>query len=556
MARGRPRAGSLDDKKLADRREQVRLNVRAHRQRQKEKKRLEALNQPYEPKFRWVQETKWQSSGTKDSSTRVKQARLRKPRRKPSPGSECSLLWGPSPEKQYTLSLLGMFRTRYLPERVTLPGAGVSEEQLITPCAIWVVEAYQMAVVRENPVVTGMLRALGLSILATELRREDIRAVSLNTYHKTLPFICRQLTSITSGGSLDPDDYLALILSGHAAAIFEVNVSGCMSRIFDQVRGLGSVYVHQLLQSGSMPKDWRYLMEEYRLFEIIFCLIYRRPSVLTGTGLCRSARQRNDVSHRRNASDPGNSQFGELVFLARHIPPIMNHIDESMVGDALRNRAAEQLHATMETVSFVLEELRKWCTEFLARDGRAFAESEAYVCGCGDFDFPDFQVASAWIFWLSFKIHALESYLSVVDIIQSSRQNHEISDLCGHRSNTSSTRVSQFCKGMLGARSELLEAVQLLIRSLPYLLQANVGYVGRSFVAFPLETARVALLHELQRESSVPSPADVLSPSISAGEPTQGILQGLASCARTMENAKAMKCALFSDQWTSYSTGV
>jgi hypothetical protein len=555
MARTKPPAGCHDDQKLAIRREKVRLNVQAHRQRQREKKRLKALNQPCQPKFRWVEEKKWQSNRSKDSSTHLKKAGLRKSWRKPSPGSECGLLRPPSPEKQYTLSLLGMFRTRFLPDRVALPGVGVTEEQLITPCAVWVVESYELAVVQENPVVTGMLRALGLHILGAELQRKDIQAVSMDTYHKTLPFICRQLTSITNGGSLGVNDCLALILSGHAAAIFEVNVSRCMSRIFDQVRGLGSVYVHQLLQSGSIPGDWRYLMEEYRLFEIIFCLTYRRPSVLTGTGLCRG-RVTGHIGNGQLAKEPGEGQFGELVFLARHIPAIMNYIDASCAADAISNQAGERLHETVETVSFVVEGLQRWCTGFLAREGRAFGESEAYVCGHGNLDFPDFQVASAWTFWLSFKIHALECYISVVDIIHSSRQTHEISGLCGHGTNFEEIQLSSFCKGMLGARLELMTTVELLIRSLPYLLEANVGYIGRSFVAFPLETARVALLHELERVSRVPVAAGVLSPSICVDGPKRTILQGLVSCAQIMEKAKAMKCALFSDELASYSPGI
>ncbi|KIW73710.1 hypothetical protein PV04_01806 [Phialophora macrospora] len=553
MARARPSTIYHDEEKLAIRRERVRLNVQAHRQRQKEKKRLEALNQPCQPKLRWVVETSWQSNRSNDSSTRFKQARLQKSWRKPSHGSECSLMCAPSPEKQYTLSLLGMFRTRFLPDRVALPGVGVSEEQLITPCAVWVVEAYELAAVRESPAVTGMLRALGLNILGADLRRRDIQAESLYTYHKTLPFISRQLSSITNGGSLGANDCLALILSAHAAAIFELSVSGCMPRIFDQVRGLGSVFVHRLLQSGSIPDDWRYLMEEYRLFEIVFCLIYRRSSVLTGTGLCKSGRVPGDVGNRRNAKKPWESKFGELVFLARHIPPIMNYIDDSRAAEAICNQAPERMCETMESASFVVNGLQRWCTDFLAREGRDFANSDTYVRGHGDFDFPDFQVASAWIFWLSFKVHALECYISIVDIVHMSRQNHEISELYKNASNSEGIQLSSFCKCMLGARLELMETVELLIRSLPYLLQANVGYVGRCFVGFPLETVRVALLHEFERESSVPVAAGVPSPSIAADGAKRSILQGLLSCAQIMEKAKAMKCALFSDQLASYS---
>ncbi|KAJ9608114.1 hypothetical protein H2200_007102 [Cladophialophora chaetospira] len=550
MARGRPSDNLLEDEKLALRREKVRLNVQAHRQRQKEKKRLEALDQQPQPSLRWISENERQGLHSTCSRDQPKQSRPQQSSSASTPRQSCSLLYGPNPEKQYTLSLLGMLRTRYLPERVTLPHAA-TDERLYTPCALWIVKGCDLAAAEENSVVKRMYRAFGLAILGTEHQRDDIQAASLHTYHQTLASISRQLSAITKGGSLRIHEYLALFISCHAAAIFQLSVNGSMARMFEYVRGIGSVLVHHLLQPDSVSRDWQALADEYRLLEIVFCLIYRKPSILAGTSLFRRgstnapAVQSHDLKHSKS------SQLDELVFIARHIPPIMCYLDDVKACKPSRDQVPEEMHSARDCLSYVMTELERWSVSFLDRHARAVVQSDPYILGHGDLDFPGLEVASTWTFWLSFKVHALESYISILQIPESSQ--HDNSERYACENNSSDARTDSYNKGIKDAREDLLETIQLLIRSMPYLLEADIGYIGRSFVAFPLETIRVALLHELERsprvspgavEPSVPPPADGRMPSIMAA---------LTSCSQIAKRAKAMSCALFSDDWPNTS---
>ncbi len=555
MARGRPLGNFQDDEKVTLRREKVRLNVQAHRQRQKERRHLEAVNEPCPPKFRWVSETKRSLLGKS----------YNRPRR-PSPLPTCrespsilpvSLLSEPNPEKQYTLALLGMFRTRFLPERVTLPQthAAATEKRLTTPCALWIVKGYDLAAMQDSAVVTGIFRALGLAILAAEQQRVEIQALSLHTYHQTLSAISRKLKSITDGGSLHISDYLAIFLSCYATAMYEMNVSVSLPRMFDHVRGLGSVLVHRSLQSGSIPREWHDLTDEYRLLETVFCLTYREPSVLTGTNIGRYGRASTDANSKWDPEPPETSQIGGLVFIARHIPPVMAHID---CLKAPRSSFLPLLDGTREAIHSllcILTQLEHWSVEFLRQSASTILESEAYTCGRGNLEFPGLEVASAWNFWLSFKAHALENYVSLLETTGSPQQGHDTFEHCDFGEDSSGAQSNASYKGITAARSELLATVQLLIRSMPYLLEADLGYIGKSFIAFPLETVRLVLRNELERGPCMLSTTTLQPMTDSTDERLHTISEGLASCAEIAEKAKDMRCALFSDHWPGSTAG-
>ncbi|OAL25809.1 hypothetical protein AYO20_10364 [Fonsecaea nubica] len=543
MGRGRPPSQRTEDEKLAIRREKVRLNVQAHRERQKLKKKLEALNAPCQPpKLRWVQETKWQSKRTTDSGDQKQVSKPEAPRCDKHPALEGSLSIPPSPEKQYTLGLLALFRSRLLPERVTLRCSGPSEQRLTTPCAPWVVRGYELATINDNPLLTGMLRALGLALLAGEHQREDIQHVAQRIYQTTLPGVSRQLGLLMDDYRHRSNDYPALMLSCHAAAMFELSASGSLHAISRHVRGLGCLLVHHFLVSKSMPEEMFDLLEEYRLFEIVFCLINRQQSVLTGTTLGREATY-------HNSSDFGNchiSSFSRLVDLTGNIPPIMVYVDNLKSRTGLGERELDRLHGFLKTLFDTTNEFQTWSEDFLANDARSVAETAAYISGDGDLTFPNLEVVVAWAYYLSFKIHTLDTYISVIEhvtLIQQSLTNIEFAVDSPDTHDAQSCNMSEKI-GLL--RSELVDSTKLLLRSLPYFSESSLGYIGRSLVAFPLETAKRALTQEFERRSGLTLPAsDIVLLNLSDNW-AEDIIDGLAVCKQIATNAIASGCALFS----------
>lgn len=533
MPRGRPSNNVDDDEKLAIRREKVRLNVQAHRQRQKLKKLQEALNEPSQPEFRWIQETKWQASSDKTLPEQKALALC-----KPSHDAECTLLYEPTPEKQYSYSLMGMFRTRFLPQRLVLPGPRLSEHRLVTPCALWVVRGYDTAAFREDPLVGGIVRALGLAILGVEHQREDILSVSTHRYYKTLAAISRQLRSLNNGESLDVNDHLALVLACHAVSIFELSASGSLTKMFTHVRGLGSLLLRQSLQLETVPEEWYDFMEEYELMELTLCLIYRQSPVLTGAKLGKAVRRRYHAVGELTTPRSMTGQLQELVHICRPLLPIMEYVDDA---DLLSNPNLERLKQSLDSISHITTGMQQWAHKFLARDASQVVGSEAYTSGHGELDFPGLEVAAAWLFWLCFKAHTLETHISVIEQIQSHQQKNVRSD---DANQSHDSQPSNLDTELTLVRSELLDTLHLLMRSTPYFLKANIGLIGQSFVCFPLETARVAFLHELHRETS-PSSSD--TESVLSTEKMKSLLQGLKACKRLAEKASDMRCALFTD---------
>ncbi|KIW96332.1 uncharacterized protein Z519_03401 [Cladophialophora bantiana CBS 173.52] len=543
MRRGRPAIQCTEGERLAIRREQVRLNVQAHRQRQKLKKQLESLNTPYQPRFRWVQETKWQS---KKSTDRRDQCRLEgsvTPRRERYPEFECTLPNHPSSAKQYTLALLALFRSRLLPDRVTLPCPGPPGRRLTTPCAPWVVKGYELAAVKENPLVMGMLRALGLALLGADHQREDILRVALRTYQTTLAAVSRQIQLLMNNYNCCSNDCLALILSCHATAMFEMNVSKSMPDLLRHVRGLGSLLVHRFLQSQSMPEEMYDLVEEYRLFETVFCLINRQQSVLVGTSLCREAKD-------PSKPDLGNchmSPFSKLVHLARHVPPIMVYLDELKTRPATSDQELGRISESLETLSEVKTGLETWSEDFLRNDTHSVMKSTAYISGHGDLESPSLDVVAAWTFYLSFKVYALETYISLLEYMTSIQSSATKVEPCEDRCGTIDAQLNSPHEKIILSRSELLETAKLLLRSLPYFSASSLGYIGRSLVAFPLETVKRAFLHEFERQSRLRLTASEIPHLNFVDYRTHDIVQGLAAWKRIAANAKASGCALFSD---------
>ncbi|KIX02081.1 uncharacterized protein Z518_08020 [Rhinocladiella mackenziei CBS 650.93] len=131
MGRGRSTNLRTAEERAAIRREKFRLNVQAHRERQKQKSSGQTSKSSIQSKFRWIHETKWEALSS------VHQAKSRNGREQ-DPGrkqivtllrvSQPSLLFEPTPEKQNTTALLGIFRSRLLPDRIKLPSPTCPEK--------------------------------------------------------------------------------------------------------------------------------------------------------------------------------------------------------------------------------------------------------------------------------------------------------------------------------------------------------------------------------------------------------------------------------------------
>ncbi|OAP57954.1 hypothetical protein AYL99_07044 [Fonsecaea erecta] len=544
MGRERALSRRTEDEKLAIRREKVRLNVQAHRERQRLKKRLEVLNEPCQPKLRWIQETKWQLQRKADTHDQDQVAKSAGPRREGSPKLDCCIAIHPSPGKQYTLALLAMLRTRLLPDRVILRSPGIPEQRLTTPCAPWVVRGYELAADKEDPLLMGMLRSLGLALLGADHQRKDIQTFAQRTYQTALRAVSRQLGLLMSGHKHSSNDHPTLILSCHAAAMFELNVGGSLSDMSRLVRGLGSLLVHHFLESNSMQEDIFDLMEEYRLFEMVFCLVNRQKSVLSGTILGREEKCLDNPD-----PDLGNCRMSlltKLVHIGACIPPIMVYADRLKSTTVTSDKEHGPMGKFLKTLSSAATELQLWRQDFLANETPPVMGSLTYTSEYNNPEFQNLEIVTAWTYYLSIKIHTLETYAFMLEhatLIQPSSTNIEAAE---EGYGMIDVQLSSPDEKIILLRSELLDTTRLLLRSMPYFSDASLGHIGRSLIAFPLETVKRALLGELERRSSLACVESEIASLKFSGHQAQDIIQDLVVWREIATNAKASGCALFS----------
>lgn len=548
MGRGRPPSQRTPEERLAIRRANVRRNVQAHREREKLKRSLSTLKAQPQPKLRWIQETKWSQKQPKpQKESKATEIQVTKSNtRKSRPAAQHSLIREPSPEPQNNLALLGMFRSKFLPDRIILPTPGASDDRLTTPCAPWVVKAHELASLEEKPLLKDILRALALGQLGAEQQREDIQVVAFHAYQRMLSALKRQLDSLMRDRSHKTGNFLALFLCCHAASIFELNVNASLPDTFRHVRGLGSLLVHQAGASDLVPGVLFDLVEEYRLLEVVFCLIYREESVLAASNLCRVPK----AGEKQVAAPERMCNFSSLIYIARHLPPIMVRLDEQKAIPGARNQSLREFRLLLQRLSDVLRRLEEWCDDFLTLHAQPVVQSPAYVSGYGELDFPNLELASTWTYCLSFKLLTLDTYIDIHSQINSRLPSQENSN--SFEGVSGCLRSDSFPKigkdELSNARTKLLSLAQLLTRSLQYFFVADVGFIGRSLVVFPLETARLAFVHEFERESNSPLYAPGVNHSNFMNQRSQEIGDGLMVCKSFQTKANALKLPLFSNQ--------
>ena len=539
MPRGRPPSQHAPEEKAAIRREKVRLNVKAHRERQK-RKGLASKNQS---KFRWVYETKWENRGEKQSQSQDKRKLAGGAS---SAGDESNLarlqlLHAPSSEKVSADALLASFRTQFLPDTVTLP---TPKARLATPCASWVIQAFDLSALQEKAPLSSMLRSVALGLMGAERERKDIQLHSLNSYRRTLAAVGRQVQSLIDGGSYCVYDTTSLLLSCHVAAMFELMVNGSLPDMFRHIRGLGSLLLHQIRTLAAVPQVLCDLVQEYRLLEICFCINYRQLSVLEG--LNRDMMKARNLKGSDSAETPSYMQ--SLLDIGHCIPPVMVRLDNLESRNGPRT-FMQRFQEIINTLDNIIEELEKWSSEFLTGCGASVQGFEFWFPNSNSMDFPSLDVATVWTFSLSFKIHALETYISAINVCMSSESASLTSSGWSLDAKVPQTKFGS--KSISQGRREILTAAHLLSRSLPYFFKANVGVIGRSLSVFPLESARLALANELERCLSPDPHGESHHDSNLMHQRSQEIVKALSICKSSGLKAKESGLPLFSENWSS-----
>lgn len=531
---------------MAIRREQVRLNVKAYRARRKQEQATNTAESEGHQQLRWIDVSQWPSSSSTDNATGRHQREAVK-RGGLDEGSEkstaLSILLQPTSEKQYAIAFLASFRTQFLPDRITLNTPDVSDDRLITPCASWVVNAYQLACGQEHAVLNNIMLSVALAMAGADNHRQDFQIEALHAYKRTLYSLRRQIQSLSDKGLSSVHDTIAPILSCHVAALFEVMVNSSLANMSRHVGGIGSLLLHQLRTAGLLPTVMYDLVEEYRLLDISFCLIYRRQMILTGS--FKSIRDAGRV--RVLVAQSRIRYLGGLLDIAYRIPPTMVELDE-LKARGCDQHSSSQLQNILECASDVVELLDKWTTSFLAQQGRPLGQSSAFLSETDAFAFPNLEIAATWVYSLTFKMHALDTYISALAELMHCRTLYDSSMSSKNPRDAGEDEIVQSDDNLFQASSDLLATTRLLGRSVPYFLEAKIGMIGRSLIVTPLESARITLLHEFQRFSNRTSDSSNPSDRDTTPQNLKEVLRMMSLYKDLEVKARLLGLPLFSEQ--------
>jgi hypothetical protein len=547
MPGGKPSSQHTAEEKAAIRRQKVKLNVRAHRERQKQKRGIVHPGSPVQSTLRWVRETKWESRGSADHAQVRNQAQPStavRSQNKPSWVPMRCLPYAPSPGTQYTMALLGLFRSRFLPDRIILPTLPCPDRQIATPCASWVVNAYDLAVFQDKTALQDMLRSLALGVVGAENQREDIQIISRHSYQRTLFGLRRQLLSLINGGIYCAYDFLALVLSCHVAALFELTINTSLSDMFRHVRGIGSLILHRIYSQGPVSEILSHLIEEYRMLEICFSLAYRRTSALKapkGSAVVANS--------SRLAEEVQVSHLGGLLDIGDRIPPVIVQLD-SLISTSVIDQSLPQLYNILKELSDIIAHVEVWYSGFLARYGPVIMQSTISSSVSDNLDFPSLEVAAAWVYSLSFKLYALNTYISTCTQVSLFAPAYGSFSIFQDNLKAKNDQHN-FDHGFIThLRTKVFNTAHLLSRSLPYFFEARIGITGRSLAVFPLAAAKDAFKQEMGRCSNADRIVDAIHhhegvPNVRQ-QRSHEIAQALLFCESLELKAKSFGLPLFS----------
>lgn len=501
MPRGRRPGPGTAEEKAAIRREKVRLNVQAYRKRKAAAEKCsEAVAKP---SLRWVEDTKWQTeyahqrrtgsvNDSSDCSSPATSSHFYADTDDADTDATSALVVAsprftisPDLSKQYSLSILSSFPERFLPSQLSLPSMD-DVQTLRTPCALWVTTATKQARTQESGGLNDVLHAIVLAVMGMEHQRPDVQVYAQRLYTRSLMKTRRSLVPVLANNTTaTKTDVLTLLLSCHAAAVYELLINGSMADMLKHVTGISLLIEHQRRMPDFPSLAGDSLVEEYRMLEIHFCLLQRRLSVL---GRIKE-RDRADgrVSHKAAPAETEAGLVAKLLDLADQIVPVMVELD-SFTEDA--PATAKRLMKLVQVALSLHAQLADWSTFLHDRSFPASPKSES----SSDINEPvdlsqitQYEFASCYLFSLSYELHAVGVCVEAAEALWRRTQNLQ------------GAQLAQPSAQILLLRTKSIGIARTVLELMPYFFRADKGIIGRSIAIWPLEAVWKALDLESQR---------------------------------------------------------
>jgi hypothetical protein len=502
MPRGRRPGPGTAEEKAALRRERVRLNVQAFR------KRKNGASNGQEPKaklgLRWVCDSKWQTQYDEiqqhsEESVDEDDDAVRRTNTPANPstvngstsvdaenvGQSLAVLPNsPNLGRQYSYALLASLPARFLPHRVSIPSVPDGYINIRTPCALWVTSACSLAQASDSGPLKDTLLSIVVALAAQEQNRPDLTITSQRLYTRGLTKTRRLLQPIIDLKQIPQGvDLAGVFLACHAASVYELFINGSLEDMARHVTGIGLFIKHLQARSDIYGLDsviGDSLLEEYRMLQMNFSMLARRPSTIHMHSI--------KINHSKKTG--GSSIFTDLLDLADQVPPIMLEIDRLRSKQQSHPSDCEKtLNQLIPVLLNIHAELRAWSNtlrEKLVEKslGDIFAPDEVTIDLAA---INSYEFAATWMFTCSYDCYGIETCVEALELLASLEQSP--GTVC---MTLSVDRTSTL-------RSDLVANAGAIVEIIPYFLQPDKGIIGRSIAIWPLEGAWSALENEERR---------------------------------------------------------
>lgn len=540
MGRGRPPKPGTIEEKAAARRERVRNNVRALRERRKREASLVSnVTSADEVRVEWRSyhegdqvDGSGRSSNTseahKDSDTVSVSSALSDDQ----PGelllvcrrddTQIILPTKLDDKSPYTMALLATMRQNFLPDAVYLPPAinsaiskpWESDQFLWTPCAFWVTTAFAKASSQETGLLKNCLLAIGMIMKGIEFQDASLRIAALEMYRRSLSGIRKSLEPLIADRSQKPKDPVSLYLSCHAAAMFELIQNSDLSATMQHLRGVSQLICH--LGDGrdedGQSIAWL-LLQDYRFAEMGLCLKYRYSSISS----VRRQQFEEQTFDKLALSNRSSLAYGHGSHnLLVKITDIADRVSATMVRlDGIRHQlhrpnTANIIRRGLDELNDVWNEFHQLLTTLRLHYGTSFYHKDIGAEGPapGSVKFKNFDVGAAWCYNLMTQAYCLDTSIDAATLLLQIQNNSQLAaplpDNDGDNPETGETveeSVGHYVnEDRIQELRKLHRAVCIqLTQCLQYFLQTDKGITGQALAIFPLDAAIGQLELELAR---------------------------------------------------------
>lgn len=336
-----------------------------------------------------------------------------------------------------------------------------------------------------------------------EHQDQSLKLAAMEIYRRSLRGIRETIDPIIQGRPEKPRDVVAIYLSCHAAAMFELIQNADLSATMRHLRGVSQLICHLGDRSTEEGQSMAWLLlQDYRFAEMGVCLKYRYSSYST---IARQKFEKASIETNAPENSPAPTQAREshsllvtLTDIADVLCAIMVRIDllKSTSSNSSKSKRVRQCQADLDKVWQRFPHLHNRLTE---RYGNAFVYKDDNEDDSSEtsYRFKTFDVGAAWCYNLMTQLYCLETSTETITLLLKTERDVSSNVSSSDHRDCSISQCTNADSAEEPATLDRLHECRRLHRvtciqlthCLLYFLQTAKGITGQALAIYPLDTA-------------------------------------------------------------------